>query len=72
LLAFAISLPLSSSLLLFNQITVLLLGDDTYVEKNLIYNALFEQSPYDDIVQTYLEILLPSLGEMKGKLKVYL
>jgi hypothetical protein len=38
---------------------LLVFGDDTYVEKNQIYNALFEQSPYDDIVQTYLEILLP-------------
>jgi hypothetical protein len=38
------------------------------VEKNQIYSALFEQSPYDDIVQTYLEILLPSLGEMSARL----
>jgi hypothetical protein len=47
---------------------LLVFGDDTYVEKNQIYNALFEQSPYDDIVQTYLEILLPSLGEMSARL----
>lgn len=31
-------------------------------------SALIEQSPYDDIVQTYLEILLPSLGEMSARL----
>jgi hypothetical protein len=30
---------------------LLVFGDDTYVEKNLIYNALFEQSPYYDIVE---------------------
>ena len=47
---------------------LLVFGDDTYVEKNQIYSALFEQSPYDDIVQTYLEILLPSLGEMSARL----
>jgi hypothetical protein len=38
---------------------LLVFGDDTYVEKNQIYSVLFEQSLYDDIVQTYLEILLP-------------
>lgn len=47
---------------------LLVLGDDTYVEKNQIDNALIEQSPYDDIVQIYLEILLPSLGEMSARL----
>ena len=47
---------------------LLVFGDDTYVEKNQIYSALFEQSLYDDIVQTYLEILLPSLGEMSARL----
>ena len=47
---------------------LLVFGDDTYAEKNQINNALFEQSPYDDIVQTYLEILLPSLGEMSARL----
>jgi hypothetical protein len=47
---------------------LLVFGDDTYVEKNQIYSALFEQSPYDDIVQTYLEMLLQSLGEMSARL----
>jgi hypothetical protein len=47
---------------------LLVFGDDTYVEKNQIYSVLFEQSLYDDIVQTYLEILLPSLGEMSARL----
>jgi hypothetical protein len=31
---------------------LLVFGDDTYVEKNQIYSALFEQSPYDKCLYT--------------------
>jgi len=50
-----------------------LFGNDTYVVKNQIYYSLIKPSPYDDIVQKYMEILLPSLGEVNVRLfKPYL
>lgn len=42
--------------------------DVTYIDKDKVYHSLIRQSPFDDIVQTYLEVSLPSLGEVSARL----
>jgi hypothetical protein len=48
--------------MLQQTLTVLCQEIYLYLVMTHMLSALIEQSPYDDIVQTYLEMLLPSLG----------
>jgi hypothetical protein len=54
--------------MLQQTLTVLCQEIYLYLVMTHMLSALIEKSPYDDIVQTYLEILLPSLGEMSARL----
>mgnify|MGYP003465519062 FL=1 len=45
-------------------------GEDTYIEKGPIFDALMRQDKFDNIVEMFLQILLSSLCSLSKKLFV--
>ena len=45
-------------------------GDNTYIEKDEIYNSLVTADQYDNIVEVFLQVLLPTLCTVSKKLFV--
>lgn len=49
---------------------LLVFGDNTYIEKDEIYNSLVTSDQYDNIVEVFLQVLLPTLCTVSKKLFV--
>jgi len=49
---------------------LLVFGENTYVEKDEIYNSLVTSDQYDNIVEVFLQVLLPTLCTVSRKLFV--
>lgn len=46
---------------------LLVFGDNTYIEKDEIYNSLVTSDQYDNIVEVFLQVLLPTLCTVSKK-----
>ncbi|XP_060575562.1 uncharacterized protein LOC132733014 [Ruditapes philippinarum] len=49
---------------------LLIFGDNTYIEKDEIYNSLVTSDQYDNIAEVFLQVLLPTLCTVSKKLFV--